>query len=154
MKVVDPDSFGPVLNLVSTSAGVDAFVSDLTPVFVRQYLANAEKSAVAFIHCVTAPSALRTLAPHLSDATAQAAMRFTWQACASLYAAYGDVTPGDVPLADEAIEFDAADLIDQAVSAQDEHAIKFMEACLKEHRITGDPAFVVAAQDVVVRLRR
>jgi hypothetical protein len=103
---------------------------------------------------VTAPSALRTLAPHLTVATRQAAMRYAWQACASIYAAYGNVAPGELPALDEPVAFDADDLIAQAVAARDEHAIKFTEACLKELRITGDPAFVVAAQDAVARLRR
>ncbi len=154
VKVIDPDTFGPVVGYVAVDGDADAFVSDLTRTFVRHYLVNAQRAGISFIHCVTAPSALRTLAPHLSDSTRQAAMRYAWQACASIYAAHADVAPDDVPLVDEAVEFDAGDLIEQAVSGRDEHAIKFTEACLKEHRITGDPAFVVAAQDVVVRLRR
>ncbi len=154
VKAVDPAEFGPVVNFVATDGDIDAYVSDLTRTFVRHYLANAQTAAVGFIHCITAPSALRTLAPHLSETTRQAAMRYTWQACASIYAAYGNVAPDELPALDERGEFDAGDLIEQAVAARDEHAIKFTEACLKEHRITGDPAFVVAAQDVVVRLRR
>jgi hypothetical protein len=66
----------------------------------------------------------------------------------------GDVAPDALPAFDEPVEFDPGNLIEQAVVARDEHAIKFTEACLKEHRITGDSAFVVAARDVVVRLRR
>jgi hypothetical protein len=49
--------------------------------------------------------------------------------------------------------FDAADLIDEAVGARDEHAIKFTEACLREHALSGDAAFVIAARDAVSRLR-
>ncbi len=154
VKAVDAAEFGPVINFVATDGDVGAYVSDLTRTFVRHYLANAQTASISFIHCVTAPSALRTLAPHLTDATRQAAMRYTWQACASIYAAYSNVVPDELPAFDERGEFDAGDLIDQAVAVRDEHAIKFTEACLKEHRITGDPAFVVAAQDVVVRLRR
>lgn len=154
VKVIEPDAFAPVANYVVTDGDVAAFVSDLTRTFVRHYLANAEKSAIGFVHTVTAPSALRTLAPNLSSATREAMLRYGWQACAAIYAAYGDVAAGDVPAVDAKVEFDAEDLIDQAVSSRDEHAIKFTEACLKEHRITGDPAFIVAAQDVVVRFRR
>ncbi len=154
VKGVDPETFGPVIGYVATDGDADAFVSDLTRTLVRHYLANAQTASISFIHCVTAPSALRTLAPHLTDATRQAAMRYTWQACASIYAAYADLAPDAVPTFDAAVEFDTADLIEQAVAGRDEHAIKFTEACLKEHRITGDPAFVVAARDVVVRLRR
>lgn len=154
VKVIDPDSFGSVVHYVATDGDADAFVSDLTRTFVRQYLANAQTASISFIHCVTAPSALRTLAPHLSDGTRQAAMRYAWQACASIYAAYADVAAGDMAAFAEPSPFDAEDLIEQAVAARDEHAIKFTEACLKEHRITGDPAFIAAVQDVVARLRR
>ncbi len=153
VKVIESDAFAPVVNHVATDGDADAFVSDLTRTFVRHYLANAERSAIGFVHTVTAPSALRTLAPHLSAATREAMLRYGWQACASIYAAYGDVAAGEEPSADPKIEFDADDLIEQAVAARDEHAIKFTEACLKEHRITGDPAFIVAAQDAVARLR-
>jgi hypothetical protein len=154
VKAIDAGEFGPVVNYVATDGDAGAFVSELTQALVRQYMANAQKASIAFIHCVTAPSALRVLAPHLSDATRRAAMRYAWQACASIYAAYGEVDADRVPILDASVEFDADDLIEQAVAARDEHAIKFTEACLREHRITGDAAFVVAAQDVVVRLRR
>jgi hypothetical protein len=154
VKVLDEQSFAPVINYVSAEGDPGGFVSDLTRTFVRQYLANAGHASIAFVHTVTAPSALRILAPHLSDATRDAALRYAWQACASLYAAYSKVAPADAPAARELVEFDEEDLVDRAVAARDEHAIKFTEACLREYRLTRDPAFVVAAQDVVVRLRR
>jgi hypothetical protein len=152
VKGIDAESFAPAINAVAI-AGVDEFVSGVTRAFVRQYLANAHHAPIAFIHTVTAPSALRILAPHLSPATTDAAMRYAWQACASIYAAYATGESVDPP-PDGAAGFDAADLIDQAVAARDEHAIKFTDACLREHRVTGDAAFVVAARDVVARLNR
>jgi hypothetical protein len=154
VTAIDEGQFAPVVNYVAIGSDADAFVSDLTRTFVRQYVANAQTASIAFIHCVTAPSALRILAPHLTDATREAAMRYAWQACASIYAAFGDVEADRLPALDETVEYDAGDLIEQAVAARDEHAIKFTEACLREHRITGDLAFIVAARDVVVRLRR
>ena len=152
VKGIDAASFAPVINSVAVS-DVDEFVSSITRTFVRQYLANAGHAAIAFIHTVTAPSSLRILAPQLSRPTTEAAMRYAWQACASIFAAYATGAFAD-PSADAAVAFDAADLIDQAVTARDEHAIKFTDACLREHLITGDPAFIVAARDVVVRLNR
>jgi len=154
VKGVDAEQFGPVIHYVATDGDAGAFVSDVTRTFVRQYLANAQHAAIAFIHSVTAPSALRMLAPHLSDATLRAAMRYAWQACASLYAAYGRVDARDVPPVEEHGSFDAADLIERAVAARDEHAIKFTEACLGEYRVKRDPAFIAAATDVTARLRR
>jgi hypothetical protein len=150
VKNVDPAAFGPVIAYADTSVAVDAFVSDVTRTFVRQYLANAQIASIAFVHTVTAPSALRILAPHLSDATTRAAMRYAWQACAAIYAAYGG---GEPPAISDVATVDRDDLIDRAVAARDEHAIKFTEACLREYALTPDPTFLVAAEDVVVRLR-
>jgi hypothetical protein len=48
---------------------------------------------------------------------------------------------------------DRADLVEQAVTSRDEHAIKFTEACLREHTLSGDAVFLAAAQDAVRRLR-
>lgn len=150
VRAVEATDFGCVIDAVDTTVAVDAFVSDVTRTFVRQYLANARHASISFVHTVTAPSALRFLAPHLSEATTRAAMRYAWQACASIYATYGGA---DVPAIDAGAPLDAGDLADQAVAARDEHAIKFTEACLREHALSGDAAFIVAARDAVVRLR-
>jgi len=154
VKAVDGVDFTPVVNLAAVGDDPAAFVSDVTRTFVRQYLANAEHAAIAFVHSVTAPSATRILAPHLGARTRDAVLRYAWQACASLYSAYAKPAPSAAPPADEQVTFDEEDLVDQAVAARDEHAIKFTEACLREYRLTGDPAFIAAARDVVVRMRR
>jgi hypothetical protein len=153
VKTVAEVEFAPVINYVTTT-DADDFVSDLTRTFVRQYLANAGHAFIPFVHSVTAPSMLRILAPHLSDATRDAAMRYAWQACASIYSTYANVEPALALPPTAALDFDEADLIDRAVAVGDEHAIKFTEACLREYRVTGDAAFIAAAQDIVVRLRR
>ena len=150
VRSIDSATFAPVIAYLDTSVAVDAFVSDATRTFVRQYLANAQASAIAFVHTVTAPSALRILAPHLAPSTTRSAMRYAWQACAAIYAAYGG---GDSPVIEDASPLDRPDLIDRAVAARDEHAIKFTEACLREYACTPDPAFLLAADDAVRRLR-
>jgi hypothetical protein len=152
LKLVDGTPFDEAIGYVTTDGDSDAFITDLTRTFVRQYLANADTAAIALIHSVTAPRALRVLAPHLSDETRRSAMRYTWQACASLYAVFGG-SADTIAASAEADVFDVDDLIDQAVAARDEHAIKFTEACLREYELSGDPAFVAGAQDVVRRLR-
>jgi hypothetical protein len=151
VRALDPDEFGEVIDYVDPGADAAAFVSAITPLFVRGYLTYAGSDPIAFIHSVTAPNALRTLAPHLSPPVAAAAMRYTWQACAALHAAFA--LPGARPPSfDAPPELAPDDLIDRAVAARDEHAIKFTLACLREHGQTGDPAFIAAAADVVDRL--
>jgi hypothetical protein len=152
VRAVPAKEFAPAINYVEVSVEVDAFVQDVTRTFVRLYLANADKAAIAFVHTVTAPSALRLLAPHLSSATTREAMRYAWQACAAIYSAYGRAD-GATPAIVEPEDFDSEHLIDRAVASRDEHAIKFTEACLREYRISGDAAFIAAAEDAVVRLR-
>ena len=153
VRALDPASFGPAIAYADVSVDAGAFVGDLTRTFVRQYMANASHAAIAFVHTVTAPSALRTLAPHLSRPTTQLAMRYAWQACASIYATFGRTEAAAVAEPDAASALVPSDLTDRAVAARDEHAIKFTEACLKEHALTGDAAFLLAAADAVKRLR-
>lgn len=152
VRAVSNEGFAPVIDLVDVDGDAGAFISEITGAFVRHYLANARAAGIGFIHTVTAPSALRILAPHLSPEARRDAMRYAWQACASIYSAYGTL---DAPqTSSEPVGFDAADLIDQAVAARDEHAIKFTEACLREYAISQDGAFIVAARDAVGRLKR
>jgi hypothetical protein len=143
--------FEHVIDLVSVDVPFGEFISDLTGTFVREYLANASHASIAFIHTVTAPSALRLIEPHVSAESSRAVMAYMWQSCAAMHAAYSFGASPAMP--DEAGVFDEDDLIDRAVAARDEHTIKFTEACLREHRLTGDPAFIAAVRDVVDRLR-
>jgi hypothetical protein len=43
-------------------------------------------------------------------------------------------------------------LIDRALATRDEHAIKFTEACLREHALNPKPVYLQAAWDAVGRL--
>lgn len=151
VRAVADTDFAAAVNHVSLDAALDRFISDVTRTFVRWYLANAGFAAIAFVHTVTAPSALRILAPYVAASHAHDVKRYLWQACAAVYAVYGRNAPpeGDPP----AGAVDADDLIDRAVRARDEHAIKFTEACLREQRLTGDDTFLAAASDAVSRLR-
>jgi hypothetical protein len=65
VRAVADIEFAPAINLVALDPAHDV-VSEITRTFVRQYLANAGHASIGFIHTVTAPSALRILAPHLS----------------------------------------------------------------------------------------
>ncbi len=151
VQAVAQTDFAAAVNHVSLDAALDDFVSSITRTFVRWYLANADAAAIAFIHTVTAPSALRILAPHVPSAHARDVMRYLWQACAAVYAVYARNVPSAGLERDAPIDLD--DLIDRAVRARDEHAIKFTEACLREHRLTGDDLFLTAAADAVSRLK-
>jgi hypothetical protein len=150
LRRLDDESFGRVINMVDTSDR-DAFLSDMTETFARAYLANVnDTNAIGLIHCVTGPSAVRLLLPRLTPDVADKACAHAWQAGAAIYAAFGQVpAPESIVNVTNVRE----DIIDQAVATQDEHAIKFTEACLREHDLHGSNVFLAAAVDASQRLR-
>jgi hypothetical protein len=142
--------FADVIDLVNTEGALSAFLSRLTELCAGIYLVN-QHNLVAFIHTVTAPSALRFLVPYLAEADARLAARYAWQACAALYAWYSaeppPATAGCTPPSE-----DPATLIDRAVAAGGAHTIKFTEACLREYALQPKAVYLVAARDVVERV--
>jgi hypothetical protein len=145
--------FADAINLIGVSGDVMTVLSALTETFAGLYLKHAERAAIAFIHAVTAPSSLRLLASHLDGETVRAGLQYAWQAAAAIYAAYGEPAerePGDGAAA--VPEGGIEDLIDRAIASGDEHAIKFTEACLREHGLNPEPVYLSAACDAVERL--
>ena len=139
------EPFGEVAGLVDTSDNLSAFLSDLTETFARVYIKNARNigGAIAFIHCVTGPRAVRSLSPYISNETVRISARYAWQASAGLYAAFAIKDPSpDQPVMPD---LDTQALIDHAISNGDEHAIKFTEACLHEYELTPKPGYLAAA---------
>jgi hypothetical protein len=146
----DHPEFAPAIDLVDTSGDISRFISNLTETFAGIYLASP-KNLVAFVHTVTAPSALRMLAPYLDDSDARQAARYAWQACAAVYSWYSTVPAQDTSVLD-APAGDHEDLIDRAVAAGGAHSIKFTEACLREYALNPNPVYLVAARDVTERV--
>jgi Questin oxidase-like len=148
------DTFPPfagVADYVDATGDSSAFISNLTETFAAAYLVNVPNggSVITYLHGVTGPSAMRLLLPHL-DAPARAEMlRYGWQGAAGVYSASGGV-PGPPAIADSGGSFD--DLIDRAIATKDEHAIKFTEACRREHALNPKPIYFAAARDAVARL--
>ena len=148
------DSFPPfkdTLDAVYPAGDASAFLSDLAGTFARVFLANARDTytTIAFVHAVTGPSALRPLLPCLRDANAHSALAYAWQAAAAMYATFGTRADLSRIHIDEAKAGDADELIDRAIACGDEHAIKFIEVCLREHALKPDPAFFAAATHAI-----
>ena len=143
-------AFEGVAGLAAPGEDLSAFISDLTTTMARFYLENAGVGSIAYVHTVTAPSALRMLAPHVSAGTARIAARYAWVACAAIHAR--SHAPHDVAMPEELPEQE--DLIDRAVFAGDEHAIKFTEACLREYELNPDPALLAGPLDLSNRYGR
>ena len=145
----DHPEFATAVDLVDTAGDLSWFLSDLTETCARLYLANP-KGLIAFVHTVTAPSALRLLAPYLTDADARLAARYAWQACAAIYAWYSTTPPSTTDLTPPTE--DPETLIDRAVAAGGAHTIKFTEACLREYALHPKPVYLVAARDAAERV--
>ncbi len=144
-------SFSEVADAADPSLEPGRFLSDLTLTFARvcRDEASGTGRVIAFVHAVTGPSAVRLLVPHVSQATARLLLRYAWQAAAAIYSAFShaSVSAGAV-----AAPSDPNALVDAAVATGDEHAIKFTEACFREHEQRPDVGYLEAATRVVGRL--
>jgi hypothetical protein len=142
--------FADARDLVAVPADLGAGLSALTATFARAFLRHGTgDGALAFVHAITAPCALRRIAPHVSPATARRAFPYAWQASAALYAGYarrGSPVPPAEP------KLPAAELPGRAVEHGADHAIKLVEALLSEHALRPDPAYLAAAEVAVARL--
>lgn len=142
--------FAPVIDLADASGDLSLFISSLTETFAGIYLASP-KNLVAFVHTVTAPSALRMLAPYLEEDDSRQAARYAWQACAAVHSWYSTVPAQDNSGLAKPIE-DKEELIDRAVAAGGAHSIKFTEACLREYALNPNPVYLAAARDAAERV--
>ena len=145
--------FAGVIALAKLDGDPAARISDLTETFARVLVANAHDtlSTIVFVHGVTSAAAIRSLLPHLGAATAQASLRYAWQAACALYAAFGQRPEPERP-AERPRESDTA-LVEMAIASRDEHAIKLAEACLREHALRPSPGYLAAARQALDFLR-
>lgn len=135
-------SFAPVAGLVDVRDPART-LGEITAASARAYLRNPEHR-IPFTHAVTAPSALRLLAPYLDEECVVRATRFAWQAAAGLYVVYGDPR-GALPAAPASAGREAT--IARAIENGGAHAIKLTEASLREHASAPDPIWAQVAGD-------
>lgn len=120
----------------------------------RLYLANPGQR-VAYVHCVTAPSCLRLLAPYLDPADARRAVGYALQAALALHAVSAGVEEAatlELPEQTVRLAGDEAEIRYRAACSIDEHAVKLAEACLREQAVQADPVFLLAAADAAIHL--
>jgi hypothetical protein len=142
--------FAGVLALVEVESDAEGFLSELTEAFAAAYLRDASpRSFLALIHAVTGTAGLRSLLPYLSPAAAREVLQYGWQTAAALYSVFG---AGSTRRPPEAETVGRDELIDRALATRDEHAIKFTEACLREHALNPKPVYLQAALDAIGRL--
>jgi hypothetical protein len=135
-------SFCTVAGLVDTRDPAKT-LAEMASAFARVYLRNPDRR-IAFTHAVTAPSALRLLAPYLDEETVRAGVRYAWQAAAGLYVVYGDPR---LPAPSPKTPLARDEVVARAIDTGGAHAIKLTEACLREEALSHDPVLLAAAQD-------
>jgi Questin oxidase-like len=125
------------------SGSVDAALAGLTRVFAELLLDRGRAQHIAFIHAVTAPTAVRSILPLIAADLHVPTYEALWLTGAAIHAGYsglaevGPLPTGAAPAPD--------DLADRAIANGDEHAIKLTEACLRECRNGAQPIYLRAA---------
>jgi hypothetical protein len=79
------------------------------------------------------------------------ALGYVWQNVAATAAAYGDEAPSG---RDGWQTQEDPEIIDRCIETDDPHALKFAEACVREHRLNPQPVYWAAAEDWATRVRQ
>lgn len=115
-------------------------LSQLTAAAARMFV-NAGGRSFTLLHAVTGTAALRPLQPWLDAKNFRSGLAAAFHAIAAARAAEG------AELGMPARTKTSADaLLERGLASDDEHSIKLVEACIREHRISGAPELLSAAQ--------
>jgi len=130
---------------------VEHALSSLTEAGARLYLSGAGRHPLVLLHTVTGPAALRLLLPHLPTHMHKMALAYVWQAVAAITAMYANESNAD---RDEPALPPQPEIIERSIETDDPHAIKFVEACVREFRLNPNPVYLAAAHDWAIRLHQ
>jgi hypothetical protein len=143
------DGFAAAVERLEPPADVPAALDKLTVAFAGAYLRRGHEAPIPYIHGVTAPAAVRLALPHLPVELWRPSYDAIWQVGAAIQSAYGADPSRPLPSGSGA---ERESLIDRAVATNDEHAIKFTEACLRQFGAIPARLFLLAAEDAIGRL--
>lgn len=139
------DALGPA------PPSLDDALSGLTAALCRALLAHPDVFPQGPVHMVTPIAATRILIPYLTDVSRETLYAGLWRTSAAIVCGFLPPTAdhgtildprgGDVPSPGEVIA--------RAVEHRDPHAIKFAEACIREHTRRPDPVYLYAARHVI-----
>lgn len=147
-----PDFAGSIEALGPPESAEHA-LSDLSAAFCRVLLAHPDSLVGPLVHMVTPIAAARTLAPYLLGRSVEALYAQLWHVGAAITSAFTHKAVREEVAPVGAVEAPSrADVLARAVEHQDIHALKFAEACAREHAIREDPIYLLAARRVLDRL--
>jgi len=135
-------------------AGSDAFIGALCRASARLYLANPG-ARIAYAHAITAPSALRLVAPCADAATRRALGIEAYRTALALHAVSAEARVAAPALSPEvdAMAESVDEIRYRAACSMHEHAIKLAEACLRENDCAPSRELRLAAADAAAHLQ-
>jgi hypothetical protein len=150
-RIGELDAFPAAVEALAPPPSLDDALSDLTAASCRVLLANPDVFPMGPIHAVTPTTAARVLLPYLTGVSVATLYAQLWHVNAAIFAGF---TPAPVEgAAAPAAEPDEVpapeDVLARAAEHRDTHAIKFAEACAREHARRPDPVYMLAAQRIV-----
>lgn len=156
VRVLDDraDFAAAIARLDLSAAEPGEMLSELCATAAGLYLAHPEQR-IAYAHCVTAPSALRLLAPHLAPGELRSAVGFAVQAVAALHACHSLRPLAEAPAIDAEVRRLAGvpdEMRYRAACSAEEHSIKLCEASLREAAVRPDDRLLWAAADAAIAM--
>ncbi|MDR3661016.1 MAG: questin oxidase family protein [Mycobacterium sp.] len=127
-------------------------LSGMTSTFAGVYLAHPEVAPVPLIHGVTAPAAMRLALGHVPAHLHAESVAVMGQAQGALLQMFTGGRHDDPHMIEHAAVPTWADLFERALASDDEHAIKFTEACHRENALQHDLRFSAAVAAALRRL--
>jgi hypothetical protein len=146
------DGFAQAIEALGPPSPAGDPLGALSAQFCDMILANPGVFAVPLVHTVTPIAAARTLLPYLRAVSINDLYAQLWQVGAGITVSF--TPPGGTRATDPDAEPPIPDaLLAKAVAHQDPHALKFSEACVREHALNPDPIYLLAARHVLGQLK-
>ncbi|MGH9193659.1 MAG: questin oxidase family protein [Acidimicrobiales bacterium] len=147
--------FPDAIEALGPPRSLDDALSDLTAAFAGMVLATTDGNVVGPVHAITPVAAVRTLQPYLTGVSVAALYGHLWHVGAAITCGFTPASVAERPSASPGAEVPTqTEIVARAVEHRDTHALKFAEACAREHARRPDPAYMLAAQHVIEQLPR
>jgi hypothetical protein len=126
-------------------------ISSLSELGANIYLANADYFPLIQLHSITGPASLRLILPYLNSDNQKRAYFYVWQVVAAAFSAYGVTKENrSVPYGEQS----SRHWVERAIATLDEHAIKLLEACIREEKQNPTSIYAMAIADWVRRVEK
>jgi len=143
--------FSQAVDSAAEPESVADALSSLTEAGARMYLANATRQPLVLLHTVTAPAALSLMPAPPPGRAAQDGARLR---LAKRRGERRGLRRRNAYKDDGLAPQEPSAVIERSVATDDPHALKFAEACIREHRRNPHRAYLAAAADWASRLHR